>query len=132
MTGSDIMEQLDDIRFMVAIKDNIKTAKTRTDDDYEKIQDEIYKLFGDHPTAQLHGIHFNNPNVASKAEMDKLCDHIIAYKSKSAVKQLNNITANVKLYKVEKDTVELTQSKLREHNRSWVDKVFSVANTATF
>jgi len=64
--------------------------------------------------------------------MDRLCDHIIAYKSKSAVKQLSNITANVKLYKVEKDTVELTQSKLREHNRTWVDKVYSVANTATF
>ena len=64
--------------------------------------------------------------------MDTLCDHILAYKTKTAVTQLNNITANVKLYKVEKDTVDLTQSKLRENNRTRVDKMLTVANVATF
>lgn len=132
MTGSDIMEQLDDVAFMVAINQYVKKNGQRTPDDYRNIQEKISEFFGTHPTAQLHGVHFSNPNVASKAEIDTLCDHILAYKSKTAVTQLNNITANVKLYKVEKDTVDLTQSKLREHNRTRVDKVFTVANAATF
>lgn len=132
MTGSDIMEQLDDVAFMIAINADVKKNGQRTPDNYKNIQDKISEFFGNHPTAQLHGVHFNNPNVASKEEINKLCDHIIAYKSKTAVTQLNNITANVKLYKVEKDTVELTQSKLREHNKNWIDKVFTAANLATF
>lgn len=132
MTGSDIMEQLDDVAFMVAVSQHVKKNGQRTPDDYRKIQETISDFFGNHPTAQLHWVHFSNPNVASKTEMDTLCDHILAYKTKTAVKQLNNITANVKLYKVEKDTVDLTQSKLREHNRTRVDKMFTVANVATF
>lgn len=132
MTGSDIMEQLDDVAFMVAVNQYVKKNGQRTPEDYRKIQEKISEFFANHPTAQLHGVHFSNPNVASKAEIDSLCDHILAYKVKTTITQLSNISANVKLYKVEKDTVDLTQSKLREHNRTRVDKVFTVANAATF
>jgi hypothetical protein len=132
MTGTDIMEQLDDVAFMVAVESHLKPSGQRTDADYKAIQDTIRSFYSTHPTAKLHGIHLSNPHVVSKSEIDKLSDHILAYKSKTAVKQLNNITANVKLYKVEKDTVDLTQSKLREQNRTWVDKVFALGSAATF
>ena len=54
MTGSDIMEQLDDVAFMVAVSQHVKKNGQRTPDDYRKIQETISEFFGNHPTAQLH------------------------------------------------------------------------------
>ena len=127
MTGTDIMEQLDDIAFMIKVEDafkpehKIKPKAQRTSDDYTEMHKTIRKFYATHPTAKLQNIHFNNPHMPSTAELDKMCDHISAYKIKATVDKLNNITANIKLYKIEKDTVDLTQSKLREHSRNWKD-----------
>lgn len=125
MTGTDIMEQLDDIAFMIAVESSIKPKIERKPEDYRKMSDVIRQFYATHPTAKLQNVHLNNPHNPSTAELDKMADHILAYKSKVAVDKLNNITANVKLYRVEKDkdTNELTQSKIEDQNRGWADWV---------
>jgi len=125
MTGTDIMEQLDDIAFMIAVEGSIKPKVDRKTEDYRKMANVISQFYATHPTAKLQNVHLNNPHNPSTAELDKMADHILAYKSKVAVDKLNNITANVKIYRVEKDaeTNDLTESKIEKQSGNWADWV---------
>lgn len=83
MTGTDIMEQLDDIAIMVAIEDSIKTSNTRTTEDRKNIQQALARFYASHNgPAVIHGVSFKNPKLATTTEIDALCDKCLAYKSK--------------------------------------------------
>ncbi len=70
MTGTDIMEQLDDIAFMVALEDAIKPK------DHRKMQTVISQFVSTHPNAIFHTVKIPQSGILSTAELDKVADQI--------------------------------------------------------
>ncbi len=128
MTGTNIMEQLDETALIVSISPHIWDSTHPRD--YRAIQQKMWLLAAGNPNMKIHGVKISN--AVSKTEMDKICDYTLAYKSRSAIANLQNITANIKLYKIKKDTADLTESKLRDQNKTRKDKALAIANGATF
>jgi len=128
MTGTDIMEQLDETALVVAISSHLWDRTHPRD--YRSIQQKVSLIAASNPNLKIHGIKLSN--TVSKTEIDKICDYVNAYKIRSSIANLQNITANIKLYKVEKDTVDLTESKIRDQNKNWIDTTLGIFNAGTF
>jgi hypothetical protein len=84
MTGTDVMEQLDDLALMTQLNDFAKSNRsTITLDDRNNIKETVRKFMSMHPTCKLHNMHISNPDNMTDQEVDRVIDYIVAFRSKS-------------------------------------------------